>query len=118
MPDRPIVFEHVTRGQRVLFGAGQAARHLAAEIDRLGAQAPMVIGSQRHRTLAESAGLGAAIGYQHVVEHVPREVADDARQVAIEHNADLLVAIGGGSATGLAKAIRRTPVQRRPMSGG
>ena len=32
---RPMVFEHTTLGQRVLFGSGKAAEHLAAELDRL-----------------------------------------------------------------------------------
>jgi maleylacetate reductase len=31
-----LTFEHVTLGQRVLFGTGNAAEHLAAEVARLG----------------------------------------------------------------------------------
>jgi maleylacetate reductase len=40
--------------------------------------------------------------------HVPIEVAQKARAAAAEHDIDLLVCIGGGSTTGLAKAIAMT----------
>ena len=40
--------------------------------------------------------------------HVPVEVADRAREAAAQHNVDALVSVGGGSTTGLAKAIALT----------
>ena len=40
--------------------------------------------------------------------HVPVEVAERARAVAAEHGADVLVCVGGGSTTGLAKAVALT----------
>jgi maleylacetate reductase len=40
--------------------------------------------------------------------HVPVEVAERARAVAAEHEADALVCVGGGSTTGLAKAVALT----------
>ena len=40
--------------------------------------------------------------------HVPVEVADRARAAAAEHGVDLLLCVGGGSTTGLAKAIALT----------
>ena len=40
--------------------------------------------------------------------HVPVETADKARQVAANNDIDLLVSIGGGSTTGLAKAVALT----------
>ncbi len=43
-----LIFEHETKGQRVRFGAGRAATNLAAEIERLGAQAPFVVATDRH----------------------------------------------------------------------
>jgi maleylacetate reductase len=101
-----LIFEHETKGQRVLFGADRAAEYLAAEIARFGASAPFVIAADRHDALIDTAGLKAATRYRRIVEHVPVEVADDARKAAA--HADLLVAIGGGSATGLAKAVALT----------
>jgi maleylacetate reductase len=106
-PNRPLVFEHETRGQRVLFGFGRAARQLADETARLGAS-PLVIASPRHDGLIERAGLADATRYWQVVPHVPVEVAEQARAVAADHGADLIVAVGGGSATGLAKAVALT----------
>jgi hypothetical protein len=40
--------------------------------------------------------------------HVPVEVAERARAVAEEHGVDVLVSVGGGSTTGLAKAVALT----------
>jgi alcohol dehydrogenase class IV len=40
--------------------------------------------------------------------HVPADVAGQAREAAKEHGADALLSVGGGSATGLAKAVALT----------
>jgi maleylacetate reductase len=45
-----LVFEHETKAQRVLFGTGLAATHLAAETKRIGAYRPFVVASARMRT--------------------------------------------------------------------
>ena len=103
----PLEFAHTTLGQRVLFGAGQAASHLAQEVQRLNAQRIMLIASASKQELAQrvAAEINIAVNYDNVVMHVPIEVARDARQVARENSVDLLVCVGGGSTTGLAKAI-------------
>ena len=103
-------FEHITLGQRVLFGTGKAAGHVAAEIDRLSASRPMVIAAEPERTLAEAAtaGITAALWWDDVVQHVPVEKAEAARAAAGEHEVDALVCVGGGSTTGLAKAVALT----------
>src|SRR6185312_1350635 len=46
--------------------------------------------------------------HDEVVMHVPVEVALRAREAAAAHYADVLIAVGGGSATGLAKAVALT----------
>jgi hypothetical protein len=78
-PTSPLVFEHETRGQRVLFGAGRAAGHLADETARFGARTPLVIASVRHDDLIKRAGLAAATRYRRIVPHVPVHVAEEAR---------------------------------------
>ena len=103
-----LVFEHETKGQRVLFGTGLAATHLAVETKRIGANRPFVVAGARHEDLLARARLTDAVRYGGIVEHVPAEVAADARAAAHAAGADLLIAIGGGSATGLAKAIAVT----------
>jgi alcohol dehydrogenase class IV len=49
-----------------------------------------------------------ALRHDDVVMHVPVEVADRARRAAAEHDIDALVSVGGGSTTGLAKAVALT----------
>ncbi|GLB69069.1 maleylacetate reductase [Arthrobacter mangrovi] len=105
-----LTFEHVTLGQRVLFGTGKAADNLAAEVRRFGAQRVMVIASESEAAIAGqvTAGIEAALNYDDVAPHVPIEKAEKARTAAAEHGIDLLVCVGGGSTTGLAKAIALT----------
>ena len=102
-----LTFEHVTWGQRVLFGAGQAARYLEQEVQRLDAHRIMLIASPRAQDLAVdlTINIDFTINYENVVMHVPIEAAREARMIARENAVDLLVCVGGGSATGLAKAV-------------
>ena len=105
-----LAFDHVTLGQRVLFGAGRAASALAEEVQRLGASRVMLIADTGEATLADriSGGLPVALRWDRVVQHVPIELAEEARVAAAEAGIDLLVTVGGGSTTGLGKAIALT----------
>lgn len=105
-----LTFEHVTLGQRVLFGTGKAAEHLAAEVARLGAERVMVIASDSAAPMARdvAAGIDVALWHHDVVMHVPIETAEKARAAKAGHGIDLLVSVGGGSTTGLAKAVAMT----------
>ena len=103
-------FEHITLGQRVLFGAGRAAEHVAQEAARLGARNIMCITSEFERPFAETALslTDVALWHTDVVQHVPVETADKARRAATHAEIDLIVCVGGGSTTGLAKAVALT----------
>lgn len=103
-------FVHETLGQRVRFGSGAARDALATEVELVGANRIMVIASAEERALAEeiTEGLPVTVLHDEVVMHVPVDVAERARRVAADHDADLLVSIGGGSTTGLAKAVALT----------
>lgn len=105
-----LTFEHVTLGQRVRFGTGKAAENLSAEVERRGARRVMVIAGELEAPIAAciSAGIDVALHYRDVAPHVPIDKAEKARIAAIDHNIDLLVCVGGGSTTGLAKAIALT----------
>ncbi|MFJ4761492.1 iron-containing alcohol dehydrogenase [Kocuria marina] len=107
---RPMVFEHTILGQRVLFGSGKAAEHLAAELDRLGATRPMIIAGEHEAELVRQVAERAqpALTWNDVVQHVPVELAERARDAAREADVDALVTVGGGSTTGLGKAIALT----------
>jgi alcohol dehydrogenase class IV len=103
-------FEHENLAQRVVFASGEAAARVRAEMERLGASRVMVIASAAEAGLAEAvtAGLPVVLRWDEVVMHVPVEVAERARAAAAAHGADLLLSVGGGSTTGLAKAIALT----------
>jgi maleylacetate reductase len=102
-----MMFCHDTLGQRVVFGSGLAEQNLAAEIDRLGGRSVMLIVSASEQARAERlvASVTAAHVHRDLAPHVPLATAVVARTAAREHAVDLLVSIGGGSVTGLAKAV-------------
>ena len=93
---------------RVVFGAGSLA-HLEREIDLLGAKCALVLSTPEQAGLAEGVaqrlGVRAAGIFSRAVMHVPIETAREARDAARRLGADCAVAIGGGSTTGLGKAL-------------
>jgi alcohol dehydrogenase class IV len=106
----PLRFLHESLPQRVAFGSGQGRELIGRELERLGAERVMLICSERERAAAAvlTAELPIAVRHHEVVMHVPARVAERARVVAVAHDADALVCVGGGSTTGLAKAIALT----------
>lgn len=96
---------------RVVFGVG-ALDQLVAEVERLGIQRALVLSTPEQRNAAEDIarrlGSRAAGVYDRAVMHVPIESAEAARRAAADLGADGCVAIGGGSTTGLGKAIALT----------
>jgi maleylacetate reductase len=105
-PGPPLTYEALPG--RVVFGVG-AAGEVAAEVERLGAERALLVdGLLEPATVARlEADLGARLAgtIGEVAQHVPAELAAAARQRAAALRADCLVALGGGSATGLAKAV-------------
>jgi maleylacetate reductase len=103
-------FTHQTLGQRVVFASGEAPAALAGEVESLGARRVMVIAAPAESSLADAvcARLPVALRYDDVVMHVPVKTAALARDAAVESRADAVVCVGGGSTTGLAKAIAMT----------
>jgi len=103
-------FTHDTLPQRVAFGSGEAAANLSNEIGHLGATRVMVIAAKPEADLADSItkDLPVVLRHDDVVMHVPVDVAERAREAAATNRVDALVSVGGGSTTGLAKAIAMT----------
>jgi len=101
-------FTFVSQLGRVVFGQGTLSQ-LGEELDRLGAARVLILSTAGQRPQAENiaARLGnRAVGiFDKAVMHVPIETAREARDVARSLGADCAIAIGGGSTTGLGKAI-------------
>ena len=101
-------FTYTANPSRVIFGAG-ALQHLAREVDLLGARRALVLSTPEQadsaRRVADLLGDRAAGIFARAVMHVPIETAREARDEARRLGADCAVAIGGGSTTGLGKAI-------------
>jgi len=97
-----------TFSSRVVFGAGSLG-HLVREIDTLGVTRALILSTPEQRVSAERVAdlLGARSAgiFAKAVMHVPIETAREARDAARELGADCAVAIGGGSTTGLGKAV-------------
>jgi maleylacetate reductase len=101
-------FIHEQPALRVVFGDGKLAA-LPEEVDRLGLKRLLVLSTPEQKEAGETArdllGPRAAGLYAQARMHVPIEVARIAREEAKRLKADGTVAIGGGTTTGLAKAI-------------
>jgi alcohol dehydrogenase class IV len=101
-------FVYVAQPARVVFGAG-ALTQLAHEVELLGARKALVLSTPEQASEAERVarqlGNRAAGIYAKAAMHVPIETAREARELARQLGADCAVAIGGGSTTGLGKAI-------------
>jgi alcohol dehydrogenase class IV len=94
---------------RVVFGSGSAAAQLRAEVDRLGARRILLIAAQSDLAIAQAVAEPIAervvATFSGVRPHVPVAVAEQARELARESRAELLLSVGGGSTTGTAKAV-------------
>ena len=97
--------EHVQPGVRIVFGAGSFER-LADELEPR--RWLVVHGGSQAEAAERLAGALGADTFGEVRRHVPVELAERARARFAELGADGLIAIGGGSAIGLAKAIALT----------
>ncbi|MFF1611837.1 maleylacetate reductase and hydroxyquinol 1,2-dioxygenase domain-containing protein [Amycolatopsis sp. NPDC058278] len=96
-------FSYAANPVRVVFGSLDT---LGAEADRLGLGRVLLIGRPRHGDRAAAAlGPRLAARFADATMHTPVDVTERALKVVAEHDVDGVVAIGGGSATGLAKAI-------------
>jgi maleylacetate reductase len=104
----PLAFIYDILPSRVVFGVG-CLEKLPEEIERLGATRALVLSTPEQRKegqlMVDRLGSRAVGLFDKAVMHVPIEIAQQAREQAKALGADCCVAVGGGSTTGLAKAI-------------
>lgn len=93
---------------RVIFGSGTLGR-LGAELERLDCRHAFLLATPQQegsvRALAETLGGRAAGVFAGATMHTPVEVTEAALAAFEQAGADCTVALGGGSTTGLGKAL-------------
>jgi alcohol dehydrogenase class IV len=101
-------FVYQSAPMRVLFGSGTLAQ-LPAELDRLSISRALVLTTppqeQQGRDIVALLGARAAGLFAGATMHTPVDVTEQAMAQVRALNADGVVAVGGGSTTGLGKAI-------------
>jgi maleylacetate reductase len=101
-------FDIVMPRQRVVFAVG-AVERIPQVVEALGSSRLLLISSGSAKSTADDLArdLGAVVASRvhEVVQHVPETLADSASTLARDTGADGIVSLGGGSATGLGKAV-------------
>jgi len=104
----PLTFQYEALPARVVFGAGTLAR-LPEETARLKLRRALILSTAGQRAHAERVavllGPRAADVFAGAVMHTPVQVTEAAILLASRLEIDGLIAIGGGSAIGLSKAL-------------
>ena len=104
----PAAFARTSLPARIVFGVG-ALDSITGELDGRGFQRVMLLVAGYDGPLAErgrhTLGPRVAFTWSEIRQHVPVEIADRATAAARAAGADVLVTIGGGSTTGLGKAV-------------
>lgn len=92
----------------ILFGAG-ALQRLPQEIEKLGFERAMVLTTPQQQTAGEEIlqliGTKGAGLFSEAKMHVPAQTLKAAKSLADEIKADCTISLGGGSTTGLGKAL-------------
>jgi alcohol dehydrogenase class IV len=101
-------FVYQTAPMRVVFGTG-TLRQLPEELARLGVSRALVLATPRQKALVgdirNMIGERFAGVFDGAVMHTPVEVTERAMETVRGVRADCVIAVGGGSTTGLGKAI-------------
>jgi maleylacetate reductase len=98
-------FSYAALPTRVIFGRGKVS-NVAAEASRLGMQRPLVVTTSHQ--VASGADIVRATGgvaFAAAAMHTPTDVTETAMAMMKAHQCDGTIALGGGSSTGLGKAI-------------
>lgn len=101
----PVTFAYEPPPTRIVFGRG-TVNQIRAEVERLHGKRVLLLA--RHAgadRVTDELGELLVARFGGATMHTPVEVTERALNVLHEHSADCVVALGGGSTTGLAKAL-------------
>jgi maleylacetate reductase len=117
---QPFTFDQLP--SRIVFAPG-ALSQVGSEAERLGAERVMLVHDamtgESANAVAAQLGDRLALRWNDVAQHVPVELAERARRAATDNSIDAIVTVGGGSSTGLAKALalsHRVPIVAVPTT--
>lgn len=111
-------FHYISYAQEVIFGVGSLAR-LSEAVDRSHWQRLMLCASNSARRSGHVSSIEAALGhrlvaiYDHAQPHVPDSQVAEALALAVDHQVDAVIGLGGGSPIGLAKAVSSALEEKR-----
>ena len=97
-------FGYTSHQQRIVFGAGTLDQ-VRAEVERLDGKRPFVVTGPRGAAVVAALAPLTPTTFDGAAMHTPVEVTEQALHLLREADADCIVAVGGGSAIGLAKAL-------------
>lgn len=101
-------FEYNANPGRVIFGSGTIQK-LPAELERQKLARPLLLSTPEQASQADELRriLGGKVAgvFSEATMHTPTHVTDRALEYATAQGADCVVSIGGGSTTGLGKAV-------------
>ncbi len=106
------VIQFVPTVERILYGAGTINEYLQSEVERLNAQRVLLLaprslnGQLPFQRISGILGNRLAASFTAAFEHVPLEFVIEAAGVARRCDADLVIALGGGSVIDAGKALR------------
>ncbi|GAC1509499.1 MAG: maleylacetate reductase [Chloroflexota bacterium] len=114
------MFTFTSSPQRIVFGRGEVGR-MAAHRAAVEGRRPLLCTSGSSMRNGAAARVGEAVGavavFSAVRAHVPEETVEAALDAAVPVQVDMVVALGGGSALGTAKAVV-VALSERGASGG
>lgn len=99
-------FEYNGNPVRVIFGSGTISK-VPTELGRLNVKVPIVLSTPEQADQAKdlAAKLNNAVIFTEAAMHTPMHITDKAIEFARQNSVDGVVSVGGGSTTGLGKAL-------------
>ena len=111
-------FHYIGYAQEVIFSVGSLGR-LSEAVDRSHWQRLMLCASNSARRSGHVSSVEAALGhrlaviYDHAQPHVPDSQVAEVLALAVDHQVDAVIGLGGGSPIGLAKAVSSALEEKR-----